>query len=364
MINRVNPLPVLAGIVILLIAGCTEGPAEISAAAEYVRPAKVHRVSTNDSSRQHRFVGRVDAAQTVDMSFQVPGLLAAFKVLEGQEIEAGSALASLDPEDYALAVREAEVQLNIAQQDLQRKQSLLKDKGISESSVDDARALRDLRQVRLEQAIENLEDTKLQAPFQGYVSKRFVDANVNIAAGQPVLRLLDLNTLNVVASIPEDLVATVTADRINAINARFAFAPNMTFPLVPLENAGEAGNVAQTFDVTFQMARPIVTDDSPGWNILPGMTATVEVLLRGFENAAPIIIPESALVAGPAENQFQVWMFDADSGGVTPRQVQIGPLTDAGVVIVGGLSPDELIIAAGANQLLPGMRVRPLNQDF
>ena len=349
--------PILAMLLVLLITACGNDQADEQVVDTTIRPAKIFRVTTQEMVQRHQFIGRVEAARTVDMSFQVPGLLQQYLVREGQEVLKGTLLATLDPEDYELAVREARVQLNIAEQDLKRKASLLRDRGISESMVDDARALRDLRQVHLEQAVERLEDTRLLAPFSGYVSRRFVDGQVNIQAAQPVLRLLDLNTLNIVTSIPEDLVATVTADRIASLQADFSFAPGQTFALRPLENAGEAGSVAQTYEVTFQMDRP------SDWNVLPGMTATVNVELNNAGNSTGIVIPENALVAG-AGDSYHVWLYDPATGNVARRQIQVGVLTPMGVQIRQGLNPGDLLVAAGAQQLIDGMRVRPLNADY
>ena len=84
--------------------------------------------------------GRVDAAQTVDLSFEVAGPLARLDVKEGQSVKSGELVAALDPKDFQLALREAEVQLKLARQDLLRKQKLIKDRGISQSLVDDAQA--------------------------------------------------------------------------------------------------------------------------------------------------------------------------------------------------------------------------------
>ena len=216
-----------------------------------IRPAKLFRVAAVENTTRHSFVGKVEAAQTVDMSFQVPGRLAKLDILEGQQLPRGTLIAALEPDDYDLAVREARVQLNIARQDFDRKKSLLKDKGISESLVDDARALYQLRQVHLAQARENLADTKMLAPFDNaYVSKRFVDNHVNVTGGQPIVRLYDMNTLHIVTSVPEAMRATATNDQVRDLYTTFSFLPGERFPLTVRETSGEGGNVAQTYEVT------------------------------------------------------------------------------------------------------------------
>lgn len=351
--RRLTCLGCLGCLAILLISGC-EPPPPPAAIDQSVRPARLYRVTPVSAGDRHQFVGRVEAARTVDMSFQVPGMITAFQVLEGQEVDQDSPIANLDPEDYELAVREALVQLNIARQDYQRKQSLLKDKGISESQVDDARALYELRGVHLAQARERLDDTRLTAPFRAYVSKRFVDDQVNVSAGQPVVRLLDLNTLHIIASIPENLVATVTPARVSRLSARFPFLPDQRFPLEIRENSGEAGDFAQTYEVTFAMERP------SEWNILPGMTATVEIELHSQGNTTGFLVPQSALVTEPDESYF-VWRYSPDTGEIEQVPVIAGAVIAGGVLVQGALGAEDLIVSAGAHLLSPGMKIRPLN---
>jgi RND family efflux transporter MFP subunit len=338
----------------LLLAGCDDrAPPPVEDQA--VRPARIYAVATKVAATTHEFVGRVEAAQTIDMTFRVPGPLVELPVREGQPLSSGALVAALDPTDYQLRLREAEVQLQLARQDMTRKQKLLREQGISRSIVDDAKALFDLRQVAVIQARENLQRTRLTAPFDAIVARRFIDNHVNVRVGDPIVRLMDLNELFVVANIPETLLATVTPERVLGVQARFSFAPDERFELTYRENTGESNAVAQTFEITFTMPRP------EDWNILPGMTATVEVRLRPDTTGWAVQIPTSALVSD-AEKQFFVWLYDPATQLVAKRGVVIGPATGGGISVRQGLEPGDLIVASGAAHLQPGMKVRMLDE--
>jgi RND family efflux transporter MFP subunit len=264
-------------------------------------------------------------------------------------------VASLDSRDFELAVQEASVQLRLAAQDLQRKESLLAEQGISASVVDDARAQRDLWSVRLAQAQERLDDTRILAPFDAYVAHRYVDNRTRIRAGDRIARLLDLNELKVVASVPSALLATVTPERVVSIAAAFDFLPDRTFPLEYRESSGEANPVAQTYEVTFTMARP----EGPV-NILPGMTAQVRIELQAPGSGQTLAVPTTALQSDPGGG-FYVWVYDPATMEVTRRPVTVAAPLAEGVAVASGLGDGELIVAAGASQLQEGMRVRPLD---
>ena len=97
-----------------------------------------------------------------------------------------------------------------------------------------------------------------------------------------------------------------------------------------------------------------------GRNILPGMTATVDVERRAeTTNVSAITIPITALVTNP-DKSFFVWIYDKDSHAVTKQTVVIASPTGLGVPIIDGLKNGDLIVATGASQLQTGMKVRRL----
>lgn len=337
---------------LLVLAGCER--VEPDAAEQSVRPAKLFHVTTRGGTTEHTFVGRLDAAQTVDVSFEVPGELVELPVREGQDLQQGDLVAALDPTSYQLAVQEAQVQLRLVRQDLERKSRLLREQGVSRSIVDDARAQYELAQVRLAQARKRLSDSRIIAPFDAVVARRYLDNRAKVAVGDKVVRLLDLNELKVVASIPEELLATVTPQRVVWVKATFDFLPGRSFPLEYRESSGEANPVAQTYEVTFTMARPEVG------NLLPGMTASVRVALAQDGTGDGLAIPTTALLSDP-DGGFFVWAYDPESSRVTRRSVTVGTPTADGIGIRSGLADGDVIIAAGASQLQDGMQVRPLD---
>lgn len=339
-----------------LLTACAE-QTENTAQDQSIRPARIFAVSSASLVERHEFVGQVEARQTIDMTFRVPGQLVELPVLEGQTVRAGALVAAIDDTDYVLALREARVQLELARQDLNRKRQLLRERGISRSLVDDAKALFELREVALAKARENLDRTRITAPFNAFVSRRFTDNHVNVRVGDPIVRLMDLNELFVVINVPENLVATATPDRLVAARARFPFRPEQTFDLTLRENRGESSAVAQTFEVTLAMVPP------EDLNVLPGMTATVEILMSSPRPDTDIQIPIEALISDPEKNYF-VWAYDPQTHLVSRRPITVGPVTGTGITVLSGLNNGDLIVASGASALQPGMKVRPVSEPY
>ncbi|MBT7370160.1 MAG: efflux RND transporter periplasmic adaptor subunit, partial [Gammaproteobacteria bacterium] len=195
-------------LITLCLYGCTERTSQ-EPRTQNIRPAKIMTVTSQSDEVVHEFSARIEALQSVDLSFQVGGPLAEQPIREGETLSTGSLIASLDPTDFKLAVREAEVQLRLAAQDLNRKRKVLAENGIAKSHVEDARSHYELQKVRLSRAKEQLEDSQIHAPFKAYVSRRYFDRHVNVRPGEPIVRLHDLTSLQVVINIPEYLLATV-----------------------------------------------------------------------------------------------------------------------------------------------------------
>lgn len=341
------------------LSGKEESVAANSAApntTDVPRQARVYRVPHFTTNQRQDFVARVDAAQTIDLAFEVSGTLIELPVLEGQSIKLGMPIATLEQTDFKLAVQEAQVELRLKRNDLQRKTSLLARRGISQSIVDDAQAQAELAAVKLAQAQESLRETQLLAPFDAYVAKRLVDNHSNIQAAVPIVRLFDLNELHLRANLPEALLATLTAKKIVSLSARFAFIPNETFALRYLEHSGEADDVAQTYEVTFAMARPA------NYNLLPGMTANIQLEYLGdTDSAHSFEIPASALVSAP-DGTLSVWLLDETNDRVSLQKVTATTASNGRIQVTQGLAGNELVISSGTAFLQNNMRIVPLNR--
>ena len=166
-----------------LISGCGQSSPDALDAAQPIRPAYVTTVTESSAPKRHTFIGKVDAAQRVDLSFEVGGQIAQFDLRAGAQVTKGQLIAALDPTDFTLQREAAKAQRALAQSDLSRKQRLLKDQAISAALVDDAVSVLKLREAQLALAEKALADTRLTAPFAGHLAIRYLDNHMAIQAG-------------------------------------------------------------------------------------------------------------------------------------------------------------------------------------
>jgi len=347
-------LPIALVATALVVVACS--PPAISEESP-VRAARIEQVQPAQSAAVRDFVGRVEARLSADLSFQVGGRLADFPVSEGEVIEQGVRVAALETQDFERALREARVQLQQAQQDLDRQRTLHQRGIASDAALEDAQTAYDLRAVALDNARQNRDYAVVEAPFEGLVSRRLVDNFTTVAPGQPVVRLQDVSELRVAIQVPESVLALVDETEPVEMSARFPFLPDQNFQLEFRELVAEPDQASQTYTVLFALP-----NDIPA-NILPGMTANVRIIIE--PNAAPdnpgVRVPVTALAAAP-DGGFQVWVFNPAAGEVNARRVAIGPVNGDTVLVEDGLTTGEQIVTAGVTALHEGMAVRPLER--
>lgn len=338
---------------LLLLSACGDTPPDDDEAG--LRPVRVMTVGAGDALTSRRFVGRVDAVSTVDLSFQVGGRIAELPVQQGSVVPAGRLIAALDPADYRLALREAEVQREQASRDLERQRTLLERGTVSPAAFDQAKTQYDLAEVALDNARRNLSYTRITAPFDALVTRRLVDRHTNVQPNTTVVRVQDVTELRVHINVPEHLVRISSETSLFDVSAFFSQHPDQPFKLEYREHETEPDAVTQTYQVSFGMPRP------EDFNVLPGMTVTVEIRTHGAQGDTRFQVPVGALDM-TAEGEFRVWVYDPEQRTVSPRPVEVGLLGLDQATVIDGLQAGDMLVTAGTVFLRDGMRVRPFER--
>ncbi len=349
-----NPL-FPAWVAVLLLAGCGR---DAPPPPPDVRPVRAEQVGMHASNSSTRYAGEVRARYETALAFRVGGRVSTRQVEVGGTVKAGQVLATLDPQDYALAVRAARAQLaaaeaeaRLAQQDLQRFTELRAQNFIAQAELDRRRATAEAaqaraRQLRAEVARQGNQQayTRLTAPHAGVVTAIDFEAGQVVAAGQPLARLARTGELEVRIDVPE-----------NALDGLRA-AKDLTIRLWSLPDRPYAGTLRELSPMADAASRTYsarVTFTRPDADVKLGMTATVEARQK---SASSLSVAQSALFR--VNGRPQVWVVDRQSKKVAARSVQIGALAGERATIVSGLAAGEWVVTAGVHKLAPGQTVR------
>jgi RND family efflux transporter MFP subunit len=368
--NRLILLTLLMTTVLALVA-C--GEKEV-VEKDTVRPIKAMKVGAEEPFGGRWFPGKATATQEANLSFRVSGTVQRIPVDIGTEVKQGDLLARLDPQDYQVALNNAQAQLRKATAGLDLAESeyarvarvFQKDPGaVSKSMVDVRKAELDTARAQIvsakaevERATDNLSYTYMKSPYDGVVVEKFVDQFEEVQAKQQVIRVLDSSSIEFTVQIPETLMEHV--DIVRELGALVVFD---TFPDAEVsarvkEVGKEASKTTRTYPVT------LIMDQPENFKILPGMAGKAKgdkkatAKIAAEEGLVGVEIPISATFSDEAKQTF-VWVVDENSKKVNKRAVTIINLTENGAMITG-LEPGEMIATAGANMLVQDQQVRIL----
>jgi RND family efflux transporter MFP subunit len=355
-------------LIALLLSGCEKEQVEEK---KVIRPVRAIQVSEGVQFRQRQFPGIAKATQEVDLAFRVSGPLIELAVDVGNVVLKGDVVARIDPRDYDVQLSNARGQLDEvranakrAETEFEREMRIFeKDPGAtSQAAVDRKKAERDQAKAQIRSlqamataALDNLSYTLLKAPFGGTVVNTFVENFEDVKEKQPIVRIVDDSSIEMVINIPESMIALVP-DAKN-IEVEFDSFPDRKIPADIKEIGTEASATTRTYPVTLIMKQP---DDI---KILSGMAgkATGEGdNLKTSKVPSGKQVPVNAILSPDDIDKTYVWVIDEQSNTVTKREVTTGKLTDKGIMITKGLEDQEWIATAGVHYLREGMEVKIL----
>lgn len=332
------------------------------------RRARVLQVEAEDLHPTLMFPGRSRPGRSVNLAFRVSGEINEFNVIVGQEVKKGDVLAQLDPRDFELRVTniagsllQAEASIRLAEAEATRFSNLFqRDPGaVSEilvkqkqETVNNLLGQLKSTEATLDTAKRALEDTKLQAPYNGTIVAIFADNFEQINAGQFILRLISTEEIDVLIDVPDRIISTIK-DAKN-IHVQFDGVPGVRFPATIEEIGTEASQTTRTFPVTLLVVPP------EGTYLFPGMTGTafLEQSRPHAKQEATFRLPLSALLSQNGKSST-VWVADPTTWKLTTKPVEIITLAE-NYAIVTGLNPQDPVVVSGVNFLNKDQIISPL----
>ena len=323
------------------------------------RPVWVMTTGVADSHTGASYTGEVRSRYESNVGFRIGGKIIAREVNVGDQVKKGQLIAQLDPNDMHLNVQSAnaEVQtakanLALAKTELERRQQLYRQQFISKSALDTYETQVETAQARLAQtqsqaAVSQHQTiyTKLVADRAGVIGMIQAEPGQVVAAGQTVAQIYDLQTLEILISVPETMIDQLQAGdqaqvTLNDTDQRYAGRIREISPA--------ANSQTHAFDLRIQLLK---TDQ----RIKIGMTAQVSFSQQ--HTSQNITVPVTAVTR--SGEQSAVWVIDQNNQAHL-RKVTTGPLTETGIEITAGLQPREKIAIIGVHTLVEGMTVQPV----
>jgi RND family efflux transporter MFP subunit len=307
------------------------------------------------------FIGRVDAAETVELRARVSGHLEAVRFQAGQIVQAGDVLFTIDPRWYQAQFDLARAQADVAGRESKRADALLAAAAISSEEAEARRARFAEARAALATAQLDLEHTEVRAPITGRVSRAFLTPG-NLVSGSPGSATL----LTTIVSVGDAFVYAdldeATVLKFNRLIREGRLVTEHGRVPVDMQLADESGyprhGYIESTDNRLNpstgslMLRMVFAD--PDHALLPGLFARVRVPIGAPQPT--LLISERAI--GTDQSQKFVLTVAKDHTAAY-RTVKLGGLVDGKRVVRSGLNSGDEVIVNGLQRVRPGMAVDP-----
>lgn len=287
--------------------------------------------------------GTLRANEDVMLRPEISGRVASIRFDEGQRALRGQLLVQLDDSVYRAEVDKARVTLELARRNFDRARDLLERRLGSVRDMDIARAELESAEAELALARARLDKTRIEAPFDGIVGLRRVSPGDYVAAGQDLVRFVDLDTIKLDFRLPESVLPLIETAR----------AVTVLPDALPGERlAGEVYAIEPAVTETGRSLTLRARVANPGARLKPGMFARVE-LVSGIA-VRGVVVPEAAIV--PAVDAPA--LFKLRDGHAHRVVVTIGQRGPGWVHVEGDVAAGDVVVIAGQDRLRDGAPVQ------
>ena len=346
----------VAGLTVaLVLAGCGK-PAARPPEKSLVRTAIVEPMSNVRSDGDASYLAAVRFDHETDLSFKVGGILVGIGPEPGTDwdeatpVKAGVVLAELKQADFTNALNSARAKAELASKTLERFRKLRATDAISQQELDVTEADWRTAQAQLDQAEQNLRDSRLVAAKDGVVLARYVNSRVTVSPGQRVLRFANTSLISVELGLPDRLIGRVTPGKEIEVEV------SALEGLPPFK--GRVSEVGVAASGEGRLFRVVIKVPNPYGLLRSGMTARIHVGDDSAVTPGTVCIPLSALVTFPPDGhdggRSQVGVLVVQQGSAMKRPVKTGDILNSSILVIEGLRAGEQVVTSGASFLYDG----------
>lgn len=353
-----NKVIILLFLIITLIniTGCSKNHKNNTENTEIIRPVKFTKVQVAGNTEKRVFSGVTEAQNESILSFKVSGNIIGKYVEVGDYVHKGQLIARLDSEPYSIQTQgtmaeleQQKAKLINAYNTYIRTRNLYINDSAAKSDLDAAKAdyeasIASIKAIKAKIRFSKLNEryTNLIAPANGSIASINAEINENVAAGQPVVKILSDSEMKVKISMPENLIYEIK--RGAPVIIKFDAIEDKAYSGYISEIGSGATGQLTTYPVFVRLTE----SDS---RIHSGMSANVTF---NFPRSGKkvILVPVDAVTAD-ATGKFVFLIGDIKNGlaKVSKKYVQVGEITSEGIEIISGLKAGDKIVTAGVARI-------------
>ncbi|GAB3551459.1 efflux RND transporter periplasmic adaptor subunit [Spirosoma fluminis] len=363
--QSVNSLLVVS---ILLVLSACGGKKEEQQQAPPPTAVTAVKATKGNATYYDEFPVTITALREVEIQPQVAGNITGIFFQDGQQVKRGQKLYTIDPQQYRASYDQAVANLNVqkanlnrAQKDADRYNTLAQQDAVARQLVDNAVATLETARMQVEaaqanirQVATNLKYTTIYAPLDGTIGISQVRLGAAVAPGST-----PLNTISADDPISADVqVDESQISRFIQLQSQKNIARDSVLTLVlpgggQYPYPGSVRIVDRAVDPQTGTLRVRIAFPNPKKELRVGLNGNIRV-----KNSTPqpqLMIPYQAVTEQMSE--YFVYVV-GDSSKVVQKKLTLGARINDKVVVRNGLNEGELVVTEGTQKIREGAVVR------
>lgn len=304
------------------------GPWIASPAAE--PPLDVAEAKVETVAREQLFDAVIEAVHQATVSAQTSGRILEVNFDVDDYVSKDDVIIRFRDKEQRAAVNAAQARFAEAEANFERMRGLLERKLVSKAEFDKAEAAVKAARAALEQAQEQLEYTRVRAPYSGIVVQRHVEPGEMASPGQPLMTGLSLERLRATANVSQPYI-----DELRKRGQARVMLPVAGGGLKVVES--RSVTVSPYADPKSHTFRVRVDLPEGPHGVYPGMFAKVAFAVGESQR---LLIPSEAVVH---RSEVTAVYVVGEEGNISFRQIRVGRERDGKTAVLAGLSEGEKV---------------------
>ena len=319
-----------------------EKRAKIAQTRNDIIPVRVAAVSRQKLNADSSVSGTFQPYQQLAVISEVHGKITQLNYKNGDFVQAGAILLSLDNEAIQIQMDIAKVNLAKSEKDLGRLKNLLGEGGITQQQIDDIQNAVENLKGQIRTLDKQMRTTQVKAPISGTVTGRMVEKGAFVAPAMKILDIVNVNRLKMAVYLTDEEVFQVRkgqkVDIVPDLYAGARLSGIVTFIDVQADNS-------KRFLVEVELPNP---SSSP---LKAGMAG--RAYFSSGKQTDVLALPRECVVGSVRD--ASVFVVLADKAVLRP--VQLGRIFGGYAEILGGLKEGDQVVISGQINLQDGTKI-------
>jgi membrane fusion protein (multidrug efflux system) len=315
-------------------------------AAAFLVPVSIKEMDSQPFEHYIEITGRLEAEEDAFISPEMNGQIDKIYVIEGQSVQKGQLMLSLNTSITESSIQEVKTGLELATKLYEKQKDLWDQKIGSEMQYLEAKNAKEQAEARLATLDAQLDMARVSAPFTGIVETIMLKEGEMAAPGMQVIQMVSLNNLKLYGNISERYITSIKKGDMVIVTFPDVEGLNVTVPIHRI------GNVIDNASGTFRIEMKINNRQK---TLKPNMYSTIQV--NDFSSTSAFVAPSISIKQDIKGNYIYVATREEGVLKARKRYIETGLSYRDQTMIKEGVSQGEEVIVKGFAQVSDGVNI-------